>query len=324
MVRCTAFVLGGGGSHGALQVGALRALLEAGIVPDLLVGTSIGAVNATALALWGADLQGVDSLERFWKDLAGGGLLEPKIRWLFLRSILGRASSRAREKVEHLFALQGLTPDLRFRDLTRIRLALIGADLGTGQPVIYGKDPDDSVAEGLLGSIAVPPWFPPLRKGGRLIVDGGALSNLPIEPAMDMGATGIFALDLDNSYRPPADSPSAIQYVGKFIYSISRRYVHLETALAEALGVPVRTIAFEGLARKPMWDFSEYRGLITAGYDKAKRQIDEWNRRPDEDEDFAISRALETIAFPGGRWTQASYTTRDPAIPAGADLSEHK
>lgn len=53
MERCTAFVLGGGGSRGALQVGALRALLEAGIVPDLLVGTSIGAANAAGLALWG-------------------------------------------------------------------------------------------------------------------------------------------------------------------------------------------------------------------------------------------------------------------------------
>jgi NTE family protein len=59
-----AFVLGGGGARGALQVGALRALLEAGYRPDLLIGTSIGAINAAGLALWGVDLAGVDALAR--------------------------------------------------------------------------------------------------------------------------------------------------------------------------------------------------------------------------------------------------------------------
>jgi len=67
MEKCTAFVLGSGGSRGALQVGALRALLEAGIVPDMLVGTSIGAANATGLVLWGVNLDGLAALERVWE-----------------------------------------------------------------------------------------------------------------------------------------------------------------------------------------------------------------------------------------------------------------
>jgi NTE family protein len=306
MKKCTAFVLGGGGSHGALQVGALRALIESGIVPDLLVGTSIGAVNATGLALWGADRNGVDALERAWQSVAGARILEPRFRWLLLRCVMGRISGRAREKVIRHLALFGLRSDLRFGDIAGIRLALISADLASGRPVIYGRDPDDFVAEGLLASIAVPPWFAPLHKGARVIVDGGALSNLPIEPAMQMGATGIFALDLDDSSVPPADSLSAIQYVGKFIYSISRRYVYLETALAEALGVPVRTIEFRGLARKPIWDFSDHRRLIRAGYDKAKRQIAGWTRSPDEAAETFPARVEEPALLPD-RWTGASY-----------------
>jgi NTE family protein len=61
MKKCLAFVLAGGGARGAMQVGALRALLEAGPKPDLLVGTSIGAVNAVGLALWGMDRIGTES-----------------------------------------------------------------------------------------------------------------------------------------------------------------------------------------------------------------------------------------------------------------------
>ena len=63
-----AFVLSGGGSRGALQVGALRALLEAGVQPDMVVGTSIGAVNATFLALHGFSKNGLDKLAAAWRE----------------------------------------------------------------------------------------------------------------------------------------------------------------------------------------------------------------------------------------------------------------
>ena len=75
MKKCLAFVLGGGGARGAMQVGALRALFEAGLKPDLLVGTSIGAINATGLALWGVDLAGVEALEHAYQRVANSGLI---------------------------------------------------------------------------------------------------------------------------------------------------------------------------------------------------------------------------------------------------------
>jgi len=68
MDKCLAFVLSGGGGRGAMQVGALRALLEAGLRPNLLVGTSIGAVNAAGLALWGVDLFGIEVLEQAYNE----------------------------------------------------------------------------------------------------------------------------------------------------------------------------------------------------------------------------------------------------------------
>jgi len=68
--------IGGGGARGAMQVGALRALIEAGFRPDLLVGTSIGAVNAAGLALWGVDLTGIEALERAYAQIASANLMD--------------------------------------------------------------------------------------------------------------------------------------------------------------------------------------------------------------------------------------------------------
>jgi NTE family protein len=118
----------------------------------------------------------------------------------------------------------------------------------------------------------------PLQKDGRMIIDGGALSNLPIEPALRMGATEIIALDLDDSSLIPAENLTLPQYFQKALFAASRRHVQLETQIAEMQGVPVRRIDFQGLAKTPMWDFSDYRRLRQAGYEKAKKVIAEWSQ----------------------------------------------
>jgi NTE family protein len=109
-------------------------------------------------------------------------------------------------------------------------------------------------------------------------MDGGALSNLPIEPALQMGATEIIALDLDDPILVPNENLTPPQYFQKVLFAASRRHVELETQIAEMQGVPVRRIDFQGLAKTPMWDFSDYRRLRLAGYEKAKKVIAEWNQ----------------------------------------------
>lgn len=272
--KCLAFVLGGGGARGALQVGAMRALFEAGLKPDLLVGTSIGAVNATGLALWGVDLNGLDVLERTWRDAADAYLLDPRLSRLLLRCLLGRPNTRATQQIAQFFASKGITSDVRFEHIEGVRLGMVGSDLDAGQPVIYGTDPTQSVLEGLLASIALPPWFAPVEKEGRHIVDGGFLSNLPIEPALTMGATEIIALDLNEM-----DTLSGywgdgfVQYVEKLSYALNLRHVALETALAKARGVPVRHVQLKCPTQTPLWDFDNYQELIRTGYEIAKRAV---------------------------------------------------
>lgn len=279
MKKCTAFVLGGGGSRGALQVGALRALLEEGIVPDLLVGTSIGAANAAGLALWGVGLDGLAALERVWEQVAGEEMLDPRISQLILRVMVGQPSDRARKKVENYFMSLGVTHGISFRMVPDVRLALVSSDLETGQTLIYGQNLDDPVLEGLLASIAVPPWFMPLQKDGRIIMDGGLVSPLPIEPALRMGATEIIALDLDDPTLYRKENPTVMQYFQQYLFAASRRHIQLEMQIAEMQGIPIRHIDFRGLAKTPMWDFSDYQRLRQAGYDKAKTLIAEWSIR---------------------------------------------
>lgn len=274
MQKCLAFVLGGGGARGALQVGAFRALFEAGYQPDLLVGTSIGAANAACLALWGVNMDGVAALEGAYQNMAEGRLMDTpgRIVWHTLSGRPFYTSKRARE----FLIAAGITPDFRFDQIQNVRLGLVGAEMGSGQPVIYGIDPGQSVLEGVLTSCAVPPWFAPIEDDEQLIVDGGALSLLPIEPALTMGATEIIALDLSGS-PTPSRRIRKLSQLEKSISAFTQREIYLETALAEAKGVPLHYMRLLSNPPIQMWDFSTCRDLIKTGYETASRHISDWN-----------------------------------------------
>lgn len=276
MKKCLAFVLGGGGARGSMQLGALRALLEAGYKPDLLVGTSVGAVNATGLAVWGANQTGLAALEKSWHDVARSNLLDPRLARVTVLVLSGRRSQLANNRARDFFLAQGFSPELRFDQIKGVRLGLVSSDLDCGEPLVYGLDPTQSVMEGLLASIALPPWFSPIMKDGRMIVDGGALSNLPIEPALMMGATEIIALDLDDPEKMMGKGRAANQLMGKLLYSITHRQVHLEMALAEAQGVKVNYISLRSSPPVALWDFSSYQKLIHIGYETTFHAITQW------------------------------------------------
>ncbi len=266
MNKCLTFVLGGGGARGALQLGAVRALFEAGIQPDMLVGTSIGAANATGLALWGVNQTGIEALERAYQKMAASNLMNPRLAQLTRRILSGHPRHYGSRRVAEFFSAEGITPDLRFGHVANVRLGLVAADLVSGQPIIYGQDPGQSILEGLLASVALPPWFAPVEHDGHFIVDGGAVSNLPIEPALRMGATEIIALDVDDP-GTSAEHPQGLnQLVAKLIFTVSQRYIQLETALAEARGVPVHRIELRSPETTQLWDFQNYQQLIEIGY----------------------------------------------------------
>jgi NTE family protein len=274
MEKCLAFVMGGGGARGALQVGAFRALFEAGYQPDLLVGTSIGAANAAALAMWGVNMDGIAALEGAYRGMAEGRLMDTPGRIVW-HTLSGRPFYTSKRAKEFLIAA-GFTPEVRFDQLQNVRVGLIGAEMGSGKLVIYGMDPGQSVLEGVLASCSVPPWFEPIESDDQLIVDGGALSLLPIEPALNMGATEIIALDLSGS-STPSRPIRKLSLLEKSIAAFTRREIYLEMALAEAKGVPLHYMRLRSNPPIQMWDFSTYRNLIETGYETASRHISDWN-----------------------------------------------
>jgi NTE family protein len=279
MKKCLAFVLGGGGARGAMQVGALRALFEAGLKPDLLVGTSIGAINATALALWGVNLAGIDALERAYQRMQDSRLLDPRLVQFAWNAVSRSQNLRGSRYAREFLIAEGILPDLRFGQIKDVRLATVAADLHTGGPVIYGWDPEQSVMEGVLASIAIPPWFAPIEKDGQYIVDGGALSNLPIEPAIRLGATEIIALDLHDSDAYADVNKTIDPILTKLASAITRRQIGLEMELASARGVAVHYVSLRSTPPVPLWDFKTHRDLFKIGYETMKNEIVRWPQK---------------------------------------------
>jgi NTE family protein len=280
MNRQLAFVLGGGGARGALQAGAIKALVEAGAQPDLLVGTSIGAVNAAFLALHGANLQGVGQLIQAWRDSTQADLLPSNYLWLTVRALFGRPIESPVNRMREFFITHGMTADLKFGDLGDRQLIIVAADLNKGVPVLYGSNPDDSVLQALIASTALPPWVQPLHMNERLLIDGGVVSNLPIEPALAHGVREIVAMNLVDFRDVLSATHGFGPFLGKLFNTVEQRQLALEMALAKAQGVPVYCLNLLGKEHVPLWDFTQSNELIETGYETACKELEEGVLRP--------------------------------------------
>jgi len=122
-----------------MQIGTLRALFEAGYKPDLLVGTSIGSVNAAGLAMWGVNMERIAALEGAYRSMAEGHLMDTPGRMVW-HTLSGHPFYTSKRAKEFLIAA-GFTPEVRFDQLQNVRVGLVGAEMDSGQPVIYGMGP---------------------------------------------------------------------------------------------------------------------------------------------------------------------------------------
>lgn len=271
-----AFVLSGGGARGALQVGALRALLEAEIYPDMLVGTSIGAVNATYLATQGVSLASVDGLVQAWEKASELDLLPTNYFRLALQSFTQISRDGVYQRMQDFFISQGLMPGIRFNDLEGVSLVLVATDLNSGGTILYGPESELSILDCLMDSITLPPWIMPNKRGEHLLMDGGLISNLPIEPALKNGAESIIALDLNDLREPPISGPEIGKLIAKLLFAVAKRQTDLELALAERSQIPVLRINLLGEDAIALWDFHHTQSLIQQGYDAMVNKIPDW------------------------------------------------
>lgn len=276
MKKKLALVLGGGGSRGAMQVGALRALIEAGYQPDLVTATSIGAANGAFLAVHGYTLYGVQKLEEVWQATIDQDLLPTNLWWQTMRAFFKRARGFSQHRIREFAIINGLTPELRFKDLQDVLLYAVAADLNAGCPVVFGIDPEESVLESVLASMSLPPWMAPQEINGRYLIDGGAVSNLPIEAALQQSATEIIALDLFDPNDIDTSSNSFGDFFVKLDETVKNRQAQLELELAEARGVLVHRISLTAEKPVPLWDFRQSAKLIERGYQLANQAIATW------------------------------------------------
>ncbi len=278
-----AFVLGGGGARGALQVGALRALLEADLHPDLLVGTSIGALNAAFLGLHGFSAQALEALAAVWRKAATADLLPDNYVWLTVRALIGRGGAHMEDRILPFLAEHGLGPELCFGDLRGIPVRLVAADLNQARPQVYGADPAGSVLEGVLASAALPPWIRPLAQHDHLLLDGGFISNVPIQAALEERAATIIALDISDPRSVIGLEAGGFGvWLDKLAHTLLQRQLDLELALAAAQRVEVRHLRLRFDHLVAIWDFRYTEALMAAGYALAKAAITDWpaRRRP--------------------------------------------
>jgi NTE family protein len=227
----TVFALAGGGNLGATQVGMLHALLEGGIRPDAIVGTSIGALNGAFLA-GHADLAGIEQLTELWLSVRRNDVFPMRLPSL-VRGLLGHQEFL----VEPLGLRSFLTrADLGYSELedAPIPLRVVATDLATCEAVVLSEG---GVIDALLASAAIPGVFPPVEVDRRLLVDGGVLANVPIEQADLLGPSQIFVLPT---------TPDDLPVVG------SNALVMIQRAMTMA-SRPVARAAFERvMSRTPV------------------------------------------------------------------------
>jgi len=297
----TAFVLSGGGNQGVSQVGMLRALLERGIVPDVVVGTSAGALNGAAVA-YAPNLTGVAQLAAVWEQL--------RVEHVFPGGRIHRAWNVVRRGT-HLFGNEGLaavihhsTPARSFSDL-EVPLRVIATDLDTGEEVVIARGP---LKPALLASAALPGVFPIVVHGGRRLVDGGVVNNVPLWHALSGPVDRIFVLNVsagvgERAVRSPLDV-----VMTSFMHARNQRY-ELERRMA-ATDVEIIELPRPRDIRD-LFDFSGAHELIDEAYRLTHAALDAYELE-------ARRRAAERVAHEPARLRDSGEQRRRFRLRRGA------
>jgi NTE family protein len=244
----TAFVLGGGGLLGSTEVGMLAALADCGVLPDLVLGTSIGAINGVFVA---ADPAGAAArLEQVWRS--------PEIRTAFRGSLFGRINTLARSGT-HLHEsaplrrlIEQYLPVRDFAELP-VPFQCVAANIERAAAHWFHSGP---IVPAVMASAAVPGLLPPVRIDGNHFFDGGLVHSIPVGRAVRLGARRIFVLHvgrIEQALRPPRWPWE----VGLVAFEIARRHRFMEEMATLPEDVTVHVLPTGGNGRRT--DLSQLR-----------------------------------------------------------------
>ncbi|MGC8898608.1 MAG: patatin-like phospholipase family protein [Bacteroidota bacterium] len=278
-----ALVLSGGGARGLAHIGVLRALERHGIPIDLIVGTSMGAVIGGLYAIGYSpdDLQRMADTTR-WDDIITLSE-QPSRRELFVdqksaaeRSLIvlrfkgfqpvlpsSVSGSQRLTNLIQTLVLQGIYhPDSSFDDL-RVRFRAVATDLISGKRIIFDHG---DLAEALRASVTVPLLFSPVKKDSMELVDGGLISNIPVDIAQKLGADIIVAINTTSGLRPPNELSAPWKTADQIVDIMMQLPNQLQLERANLVVTPK-------LGNHLSSDFTNIDSLIAQGEEAMEKEI---------------------------------------------------
>jgi NTE family protein len=263
----TAFVLGGGGVLGGSEVGMLRALFEVGVKPDLVLGTSVGALNGAMVARDPTPAV-IERLTDLWQDASTARAISDRP----LRTVRRAVSSGT-----HLYSSDFMQKrlvdefgDTTFEDLP-VRFQVCAASIERAAEHWFTSGP---LVEAIMASAAVPGLLPPAQVGDEHFLDGGIVNSIPLGRAIALGAERVFVLQVGRIDRP-LKPPQRPWEVARVSFEIARRH-RFARELGEAPDdvevhvLPARGTSSSDDSLLAHRDFSKVRNRIDASYEASR------------------------------------------------------
>ena len=278
-------ILSGGGARGLAHIGVLKVLEEYALIPDLITGTSMGGIIG---GLYSYGLT-IDEMKSFLKNFKIKDLFEKgnPLALLFSESeeskilkyikmeiainfLLTRTGLDSGRKIRAF--LGQLTKHTDFSNL-KIPFACVAADIITGEKAILKEG---RLSEAMYATMAIPPFFEPFKYGDKLLVDGGILSNAPVDIAKEMGATKIITIDVNNSFKNKQKKVfrSAFEILFR-VFDIENNIIYNKELLKSDLLISIELEA-------EIFDFKKYKHIIKKGEEATYNNLSElkkiWER----------------------------------------------
>ena len=257
------FVLSGGANLGSVHVGMLTALLESGVKPEIIVGTSIGATNAAYLAAE-PTLAQVESLREVWCGA--------RAREIFPVNPLANARALFREGALFPSAAwrRFLERQLPFRNIedTTVPLRITATDYEDGRSVVFDSG---SVIDAVMASTALPGVFPPYRIGDRWFIDGAISDQLPLKAALEAGADTIYVMAVSVP-SPPGGRRSPLAILRHSLTILLYPRIRLDALDLPGERPSLRIVQVPSVKTEvSLWDMSRHDELIRASYEVTKQ-----------------------------------------------------
>jgi NTE family protein len=267
----TAFVLGGGGVLGAAEVGMLRALFERDITPDLVLGTSVGALNG-ALVARDPSIGVIERLTELWltvsssRDVYGDRPLRTMRRAVSTGTHI-YSPTPLRQRLEEEFG------DVLIEDLP-VRFQVCAAHIERAAEHWFDSGP---LVDAVVASAAVPGLLPPAEIDGEHYLDGGIVNSIPVARAVQLGATRLFVLQVGRIDRP-LTVPRRPWEVARVSFEIARRHRFMREMVELPAAVEAHVLPARGTTSKDdsLLSHRDFRGVearIEATYDASREYL---------------------------------------------------